>query len=122
MLFLVHRLDILSQSVDAYRMVWPTMKPGHLTGDLRQDELDCDVLFASKDTLRQPDELMRFDREHFAFVVVDEVHHGQSPTYREIIEYFTPRSCWHDGQPDRLDRRDIFQLFDYNKDYRNPRP
>ena len=120
-LFLVHRLDILSQSVDAYRMVWPTMKPGHLTGDLRQDELDCDVLFASKDTLRQPHEMMRFDREHFAYIVVDEVHHGQSPTYREIINYFRPRfMLGMTATPDRQDRKDIFELFDYNKIYEIP--
>ncbi len=117
-LFLVHRLDILSQSVDAYRVVWPTMKPGHLTGDARQDELDCDVLFASKDTLRQPAELMRFSRKHFACIVVDEVHHGQSPTYQEIINYFTPRfMLGMTATPDRLDRKDIFELFDYNKVY-----
>jgi superfamily II DNA or RNA helicase len=117
-LFLVHRLDILSQSVDAYRMVWPTMKPGHLTGEVRQDELDCDVLFASKDTLRQPAELMRFGREHFSYIVVDEVHHGQSPTYREIIDYFRPRfMLGMTATPDRLDRKDVFELFDYNFDY-----
>jgi superfamily II DNA or RNA helicase len=120
-LFLVHRLDILSQSIDAYRMVWPTMKPGHLTGEVRQDELDCDVLFASKDTLRQPAELMRFGREHFSYVVVDEVHHGQSPTYREIIDYFRPRfMLGMTATPDRLDRKDIFELFDYNKVYEIP--
>jgi hypothetical protein len=56
-LFLVHRLDILSQSIDAFRKVWPTLKAGHLTGEVKKDELDCDVLFASKDTLRQPNEL-----------------------------------------------------------------
>ena len=120
-LFLVHRLDILSQSIDAYRMVWPTMKPGHLTGDLRRDELNCDVLFASKDTLRQPHELMRFGREHFTFIVVDEVHHGQSPTYREVIDYFRPRfMLGMTATPDRLDRKDIFELFDYNKIYEVP--
>lgn len=117
-LFLVHRLDILTQSVDAYRLVWPTMKSGHLTGEVRQDELDCDVLFASKDTLRQPAELMRFDRKHFAYVVIDEVHHGQSPTYQEIINYFQPHfMLGMTATPDRLDRKDIFELFHYNKVY-----
>ena len=120
-LFLVHRLDILSQSIDAYRMVWPTMKAGHLTGDLRQDELDCDVLFASKDTLRQPGQLMRFGRKHFSYIVVDEVHHGQSMTYREIIDYFRPTfMLGMTATPDRLDRKDIFELFDYNKIYEVP--
>jgi site-specific DNA-methyltransferase (adenine-specific) len=97
------------------------LKLGHLTGEVRQDELDCDVLFASKDTLRQPAELMRFGRDHFAYVVVDEVHHGQSPTYREIINYFRPRfMLGMTATPDRLDRKDIFELFDYNKVYEIP--
>jgi len=120
-LFLAHRLDILSQSVEAYQMAWPTMKVGYLTGEWRQDELDCDVLFASKDTLRQPAELMRFSPEHFSLVVVDEVHHGQSPTYREIIDYFRPSfMLGMTATPDRRDRKDIFELFGYNKVYEIP--
>jgi hypothetical protein len=120
-LFLVHRLDILAQSVAAYKLVWPTMRIGYLTGDVREHETDCDVLFASKDTLRQPDELERFDRATFSYIVIDEVHHGQSPTYRDIIDYFRPRfMLGMTATPDRLDRKDIFELFDYNKAYEIP--
>jgi superfamily II DNA or RNA helicase len=117
-LFLVHRLDILAQSVSAYRMVWPTMVHGYLTGEARSKELEADVLFASKDTLRQPNELAKFARDHFSYVVIDEVHHGQSPSYRDILEYFTPKfMLGMTATPDRLDRKDIFELFDYNKAY-----
>lgn len=117
-LFLVHRLDILAQSLAAYRLVWPTMKHGWLTGENRENELTSDVLFASKDTLRQPTELAKFARDHFDFIVIDEVHHGQSPTYRDILEYFTPKfMLGMTATPDRLDRKDIFELFDYNKAY-----
>jgi len=120
-LFLVHRLDILAQSVDAYRLVWPTMRHGYLTGEARSNELDCDVLFASKDSLRQPSELVRYARDHFAYIVIDEVHHGQSPSYRDILEYFTPTfMLGMTATPDRLDRKDIFELFDYNKAYEIP--
>src|SRR5262249_32130800 len=46
------------------------------------------------------------------------VHHGQSPTYRDIIEYFRPKfMLGMTATPDRLDRKDIFELFDYNKVY-----
>lgn len=117
-LFLVHRLDILWQSVEAYKLVWPDMRAGFLTSEQRENELDCDVLFASKDTLRQTDELMRFDRDWFDYVVVDEVHHGQSPTYREVLTYFDPKfMLGMTATPDRTDRRDIFELFDYRKVY-----
>ena len=117
-LFLVHRLDILAQSVDAYKLVWPTMKFGYLTGEARENEMNCDVLFASKDTLRQPNNLARFSRRAFNYIVVDEVHHGQSPTYRDVLEYFRPNfMLGMTATPDRLDRKDIFELFDYNKAY-----
>ncbi len=120
-LFLVHRLDILKQSTDAYKKVWPDMKMGILTGEARENEKSCDVLFASKDTLRQPSELMRFGRSWFDYIVVDEVHHGQSPTYREVLSYFDPSfMLGMTATPDRVDRKDIFELFDYNKIYEIP--
>ena len=115
-LFLVHRLDILAQSLEAYRFVNPTVRIGILTGQERSNEKDCDVLFASKDTLRQSSELAQFSRDWFDYIVVDEVHHGQSPTYREILTYFSPHfMLGMTATPDRTDRKDIFELFDYNK-------
>lgn len=120
-LFMVHRLDILTQSIDAYRLVKPTARIGILTGEEKRDEQDCDVLFASKDTLRQPSELGRFPRDWFDYIVVDEVHHGQSPTYRDVLTHFTPSfMLGMTATPDRLDRKDIFELFDYNKVYEMP--
>ena len=120
-LFMVHRLDILAQSIEAYKFVNPTVRVGILTGEERRDEENCDVLFASKDTLRKPSELARFPRDWFNYIVVDEVHHGQSPTYREILTYFTPGfMLGMTATPDRTDRKDIFELFDYNKIYEMP--
>jgi len=115
-LFLVHRLDILKQSIAAYQKVWPQMRVGILTGEARENESDCDVLFASKDTVRQPTELTNFRRDEFGYVVVDEVHHGQTPSYGDIFAYFRPRfMLGMTATPDRTDRKDIFELFDYNK-------
>jgi superfamily II DNA or RNA helicase len=115
-LFLVHRLDILKQSITAYQKVWPQMRAGMLTGEARENESDCDVLFASKDTLRQPAELTNYRRDEFGYIVVDEVHHGQTPSYSDIFAYFRPRfMLGMTATPDRTDRKDIFELFDYNK-------
>ena len=120
-LFLVHRLDILKQSIDAYKLVWPDMRVGILTGDVKERELDCDVLFASKDTLRQTEQLERFARDWFSYIVVDEVHHGQSPSYRDVLSYFEPQfMLCMTATPDRTDRKDIFELFDYSKIYEIP--
>jgi superfamily II DNA or RNA helicase len=115
-LFLVHRLDILKQSIAAYQRVWPQMRAGILTGEARENESKCDVLFASKDTLRQATELVNYKRNEFGYIVVDEVHHGQTPSYSDIFAYFRPRfMLGMTATPDRTDRKDIFELFDYNK-------
>lgn len=120
-LFLVHRLDILAQSMDAYRKVWGKLNEGLLTGVETYNERDCQVLFASKDTLRQPEVLARYAPDYFDYLVVDEVHHGQSPSYQEILRHFRPRfMLGMTATPDRTDRKDIFELFDYNKVYEIP--
>ena len=53
----------------------------------------------------------------FDYIVIDEVHHGQAPTYQSILSYFKPNvfMLGLTATPDRADRKDIFQLFDYNK-------
>ena len=117
-LFLVHRLDILAQTIEAYKLVWPDMDYGILTGEQKSNEKSGRVLFASKDTLRQPQELGRFAMDEFNYIVVDEVHHGQSPSYRDIFEYFRPQFLLGmTATPDRMDRKDILELFDYQTAY-----
>ena len=116
-LYIVHRLDILSQSKAAFEKVWPEARHGVLTGELKENIHDSKVLFASKDTLRNPEYLMLFPPDEFDYIIVDEVHHGQAPTYRSIIKYFIPKKflLGMTATPDRMDRKDIFELFDYNK-------
>jgi len=116
-LFLVHRLDILSQSKDAFEKVWPEAKLGLLTGNVKENLYDSKVLFASKDTLRNPDYLSLFKKDEFDYIIVDEVHHGQAPTYQTIMKYFEPGKfiLGMTATPDRMDRKDIFELFEYNK-------
>ena len=115
-LFIVHRLDILKQSISAYKKVWDQAIIGILTGESRENELNCDILFASKDTLRQTTELIKYRHDEFDYIVVDEVHHGQTPSYSEIFSYFKPRFMLGiTATPDRTDRKDIFEIFDYNK-------
>ncbi len=116
-LFIVHRLDILSQSKKAFEKVYPKEKLGLLTGDVREHLKDSKTLFASKDSLKNVSNLKIFKKNEFAYIIVDEVHHGQAPTYKSIIEYFNPTffMLGLTATPDRMDRKDIFELFDYNK-------
>lgn len=114
-LFIVHKLDILSQSREAYERIYTTSKLGLLTGETRENVNDSKVLFASKDTLRNC--FTDFKPDEFDYIVIDEVHHGQARTYQSILSYFKPNlfMLGLTATPDRADRKDIFQLFEYNK-------
>lgn len=114
-LFIVHKLDILSQSKESYEQIYQTSKLGYLTGEIKENIHDSKVLFASKDTLRNC--FTDFSQDEFDYIVIDEVHHGQAPTYQSILNYFKPNvfMLGLTATPDRTDRKDIFELFDYNK-------
>jgi superfamily II DNA or RNA helicase len=116
-LFIVHRLDILSQSKDAFEKIYPKEILGILTGEVKENVESARILFASKDTLRNPEVLYSFKPDEFEYIIVDEVHHGQAPTYQMVLEYFQPGvfMLGLTATPDRMDRKDIFELFDYQK-------
>jgi superfamily II DNA or RNA helicase len=118
-LFIVHRLDILNQSKEAFEKIYPTEKTGLLTGEEKYNVEDSKVLFASKDTLRNPETLQSFKQNEFDYIIVDEVHHGQAPSYQSVLQYFNPNffMLGLTATPDRMDRKDIFELFDYQKVY-----
>lgn len=115
-LFIVHRLDILSQSKDAFEKIYPKETLGLLAGDVKENT-NARILFASKDTLRNPDVLYHYKANEFDYIIVDEVHHGQAQSYQMILDYFQPNffMLGLTATPDRMDRKDIFELFNYQK-------
>lgn len=118
-LFVVHRLDILAQSKATFEKVYPNAIIGFLTGEIKENVTNSKILFASKDSLRNPDILKSFSQDEFDYIIVDEVHHGQAPTYKIVLDYFNPNvfMLGLTATPDRMDRKDIFELFDYQKAY-----
>jgi superfamily II DNA or RNA helicase/diadenosine tetraphosphate (Ap4A) HIT family hydrolase len=110
-LFVAHREEILRQSRDVFRTVLPNCDAGLFTGDERA--LDSDFLFASVQSLSR--NLRRWAADHFDLVVVDEFHHSAAPTYRRILEHFTPSFLLGlTATPERLDGADLLALCDDN--------
>lgn len=115
-LFLVHKLPILTQSKNSFANVWKNAVFGTLTGEEKEHLHDSDILFASKDSLCKEETLQSFAKDEFDYIIVDEVHHGEAPTYRKILDYFTPKFLLGmTATPERTDRKDILALFDYCK-------
>ena len=75
--------------------------------------LSAKVVFGSFQSMNSPMKwYQEFDQQHFAAIVVDEGHHAQASTFKEVLDYFDPRySLGMTGTPDRQDNLDIRQLF-----------
>ncbi|WP_044640480.1 DEAD/DEAH box helicase family protein [Risungbinella massiliensis] len=112
-LFIAHREEILRQAERSFKKVDDTLSTGLYFG--KNKEKDCDVLFASIQTLSMKHHLTSFSSNAFDLIIVDEFHHAAANSYRKVIEYFQPKFLLGmTATPDRLDGANIYALCDNN--------
>lgn len=114
-LFIAHRTELLEQAMESYKKVHIDKKMGIFNGS--QKEKEKDILFASIQTLSKDSYLNSeyFKKDAFDYIVVDEFHHSDSPSYRKVINYFSPKFLLGiTATPDRLDQGDIAAICDNN--------
>ena len=108
-IFLVHNNDILERAVGEFQKVFGAdMRYGLYNGHTKEIE-GCDIVFASFQTMAR--NLEQFKRNQFAWMIVDEGHHAQADTYRKVIEYFRCAKLGVTATPDRMDMKNIRDLF-----------
>ncbi len=108
-IFLVHNNDILERSVGEFQKVFgDNIRCGLYNGHSKEVK-GCDIVFASFQTMVR--NLKRFKHNQFAWMIVDEGHHGQAETYRKVIEYFHCAKLGVTATPDRMDMKNIRDLF-----------
>ncbi|HTE49191.1 MAG TPA: zinc-ribbon domain-containing protein [Candidatus Paceibacterota bacterium] len=109
-LFLCHLNDGLEQALNQFREVLgQDVRLGVFHGEKKHWE-EVDILFASLQTLKEWKQA--FFEDEFRYVIVDESHHGQAPTYKQVIEYFKPKELLAlTATPDRMDQKDIREIF-----------
>ncbi len=118
LLFVVHREQILDRMISEYQRVLggPDRDYGKLTGSTKQG--DRRYVFATVQTLSQPDVLASFAADAFDYVIIDEAHRAASPTHRRVMDHFTPEfMLGMTATPERTDGFNVFELFDYNVPY-----
>ena len=115
-LFVAHREEILQQAATTFLRIRPSGRVGYYMGKVRDTQVD--VLCASIQTLGRSAHLARFAPDHFDYIVIDEFHHAAAPTYRALLQYFTPQFLIGlTATPDRTDQSNILSLCDDNHVY-----
>lgn len=117
-LFVVHREQILNKAKSDYqRILGGTDEDyGILSGNKK--ETDARYLFATIQTISKEHILEQFPKDHFDYILIDEVHKAGAKSYHRILEYFHPNFLLGmTATPERTDGFNIFELFDYNIAY-----
>lgn len=93
LLFMVHRNEIVSQTVRKFRQYNPLLRVQPHTGEHEADR-DCDVIVSSVQTMGRMTakghtrRLTKFDPDRVRIVVCDEVHRATAESYRNVFRYF----------------------------------
>ena len=112
LLFVAHRGEILRQSLACFRNVLHDANFGDvLVGDSEPSQTD--YLFVSIQMLaaRGVGALLR-NSTTYDYIVVDEFHHAEAPTYGDFLEYVQPDILLGlTATPERMDGKDILKWF-----------
>ncbi len=110
-LVLCHDSKILSKSRKTFEEVLG--EDGITRGEFhgrRKDDGNPDILFATFQMMLRYKEACLEDE--FTTIIVDEGHHAQAPTYKKVLDYFTPQYLLAlTATPDRVDGTDIRDIF-----------
>lgn len=119
LLFLVHREQIVNKAMEEFQKVLTDATAadfGKFVGASKQ--IDCKYVFATVQSLSKTGTLEHISRDHFDYIIIDEVHRAAAETYSRVINHFTPDFLLGlTATPERTDGGDIYQLFDYNLPY-----
>ncbi|MFC4263101.1 DUF3427 domain-containing protein [Ferruginibacter yonginensis] len=111
-LFLAHRKEILEQSLSTYRGILRDNNFGQLWVD-GFVPTNYEHVFASVQTIVNRLDSISLSPEYYDYVVIDECHHIQANTYKQIIKYFKPKILLGlTATPERMDGEDILTDFD----------
>ena len=120
MLVLAHRSELLSQATE--KILWSNPQFNIQTEKAEKvADLTGDVIVASVQTLGRSDSkrILKFPKDYFKSIIVDEAHHASAESYRRILDYFNPKFLLGvTATPQRSDSirlTDVFQEITYYK-------
>jgi len=110
LLFVAHRKEILTQSLQTFRQVLKDSNFGELMVDGFHPN-EWKHVFASVQSLHSKN--LGFEPDHFDVVIIDEFHHAEAKTYQKLIEYLKPIYLLGlTATPERTDGVNVIDFFD----------
>jgi superfamily II DNA or RNA helicase len=107
-LFACHKKEIIEQAAERFETFIPDLSQGFYA-DTKKDR-DADITFATLQSVYAS--LDTFDPEEFDYIIYDEAHHSKADTFEQVVDHFEPAfQLALTATPDRLDQRDIRELF-----------
>lgn len=112
LLFVAHREEILKQSIACFRGVLRDQNFGDLlVGEHRPESLEHLFVSIQSFNARRLSESIQPD--FFDFVIVDEFHHAEAPSYRRLLDWVRPQVLLGlTATPERADGLDVLRHFD----------
>lgn len=111
LLFLAHREEILTQSLDTFRGVLKDPNFGELfVGNYKPER--SEHLFVSVQTFKSQELCDRLPSDYYDYIVVDESHHSAAQSYRQVLAHFKPKILLGlTATPERMDGKSILDYF-----------
>jgi len=119
MLFVIHRENIARKALLSFQEIVTDADLedfGVYTGTEKNEHVR--YMFATAQTLSKEAHRLKFAKDHFDYIVIDESHHAGAKMYDHIIDYFEPKFLLGmTATPERTDGFDIYSKFDHNVAY-----
>jgi superfamily II DNA or RNA helicase len=112
LLFIAHREEILKQSRDTFRAILKDNNFGDLyVGGNVPDSIDH--LFMSIQSFNSTKLYEKTTPDFYDFIIVDEFHHAEAPSYRKLLDYYEPKILLGlTATPERMDGKNVLERFD----------
>lgn len=119
MLYIAQQQQILTKAMESFRRVLgcDESETGLFSGNSKQH--DRRYVFATVQTMRNPEVLAQFASDEFDYVLIDEAHHAGAEGYRKVIDHFRDADFMlgMTATPERTDGFNVFELFGHNVAY-----
>lgn len=117
-LFIAHRKVILEKSKYSFSKIIKDKELKIFESAIEKNVNKDEIIFAMIQTLSKDENLEKFSKDYFDYIIIDEVHHSGAKTYQKLINYFKPKFLLGlTATPERTDNFDIYNLFNHNIAY-----